>query len=165
MNPIRCWARVAALAILGAAASAQALTNPPIRMAQGVEYMCGGQSGAEARFMQAVAPRWAAALEFAVSRGQPGQFPAEVKVVVRERYTGRLVMEADTGAPFMLARLAPGAYEVDATLAGITLQQPLTVFNGLNAKAVFVWPSNVDFIAAGGLPRPEHQASARTGRD
>lgn len=161
MTPIRFWRPAAALAILGAFTSAQALANPPIRVAQGIEYMCGGKSNAEVTFMETVAPRWAATLEFAVSRGKPGQFPSDVKVVVRERYSGRLVMEAATGAPIMLARLDPGAYEVEATLAGITLQQPLTVFNGLSSKAMFVWPSNVDFAAAMGLPRPEQQASVR----
>jgi hypothetical protein len=83
--------------------------------------------------------------------------------VVRDRYSGRLVMEIATGAPFMLARLEPGAYEVEATLAGITLQQSVTVFNGMGAKAQFVWPSNVDFAAALGLPRAEQQALVRSG--
>lgn len=163
MNPIRFWRPLAALAIFGMAASAQALTNPPIRMTQGIEYMCGGQSKAEAAFMETVSPRWAATLAFAVNRGKPGQFPTDVKVVVRERYSGRPVMEMATGAPMMLARLEPGAYEVEATLAGITLQQPLVVFNGLPSKAVFVWPSNIDFAGAMGLPQAEQQASMRIG--
>ena len=161
MTPTRFWRPAAALAILGVFTSVQALTNPPIRIAQGIEYMCGGKSSAEASFMETVAPRWAATLEFAVSRGKAGQFPSDVKVVVRDRYSGRLVMEAATGAPIMLARLDPGAYQVEATLAGITLQQPLTVFHGQSSRAMFVWPSNVDFAAAMGLPRPEQQASVR----
>jgi hypothetical protein len=163
MNATRISWPVAALALFGALASAHAMTNPPIQVAQGIEYMCGGRSSDEASFMQTVAPRWAAALEFAVSRGKAGEFPMDVKVVVRERYTGRQVMEASTGARFMLARLNPGAYDVEATMGGVTLQQPLTVFNGLSARAAFVWPSNVDFAAAAGLSQPEHQASARTG--
>jgi hypothetical protein len=86
-----------------------------------------------------------------------------VKVTVRERYTGREVMQAATAAPFMLARLDPGAYEIEATMGGVTLQQPLTVFNGASSRAAFVWPSNVDFAAAARLPQPERQASAHTG--
>lgn len=154
---------LAVSAFFGALAPAHALTNPPIQMAQGVEYMCGGKSNAEAAFMQTVAPRWAATLEFGVNRAKPGEFPSDVKVVVRERYTGRQVMEASTDARFMLARLDPGAYEIEATLSGITLLQPLTVFNGFSSRAAFVWPSNVDFAAAAGLPMPERQASARIG--
>jgi hypothetical protein len=157
------WA-VAALACWGAWTSAQALTNPPIRMAQGIEYMCGGKGSAEADFMRTVSPRWAATLEFSVNRARPGEIPDDVKVVVRERYSGRPVMQAATGAPFMLARLNPGAYEIEATLGGLTLQQPLTVFNGMGSRAVFVWPSNVDFAAAAGASAPPvQQAVAHIG--
>ncbi|SDD27917.1 hypothetical protein SAMN05444679_10981 [Variovorax sp. CF079] len=163
MKATRFWWPTVALAFFGAWTSAHALTtNPPIRMAQGIEYMCGGKSSAEAAFMRMVSPRWAATLEFSVNRAKTGEVPADVKVVVRERYSGRPVMEAVSGAPFMLARLDPGAYEVEATLAGITLQQPLIVFNGMASRAAFVWPSNVDFAAATGQLMPEQQAAART---
>jgi hypothetical protein len=158
MNPLRFWRPVAALAFFGVLTSAQALTNPPIRMTQGVEYMCGGASSEEAAFMRTVAPRWAADLEFSVSRTKPGDMPADVKVVVRDRYSKQQVMEVSASTPFVLARLDPGAYEVEATLAGVTLEQPLTVFNGQSARAVFVWPSNIDFAAAAGAP--EQQALA-----
>lgn len=164
MNPTRSWRPIAAVAMLGAISTAHALTNPPIRMAQGIEYMCGGRGSEEAAFMQTVSPRWAATLEFGISRSAPGaRFPSEVQVVVRERYSGREVMQASTGAPYMLARLDPGAYEVEASMGGITLTQPLVVFNGVGARATFIWPSNVDFASAMGLPRPEHQASVHTG--
>ncbi|MEJ7688002.1 MAG: hypothetical protein WKG03_18495 [Telluria sp.] len=164
MNAIRFSGPVAALVLFGASICAQAAANnPPIRMAQGIEYMCGGNGSAEAAFMRTVAPRWAATLEFAVNRGKPGDVPADVKVVVRERYSGKPVMQAMAGAPFMLMRLDPGAYEIEATLAGVTLQQPLVVFIGISSRAAFVWPSNVDFIAAGARPLREHQAAARIG--
>lgn len=162
MNPTRFWQATAALAVFGAMSCAQASTNPPILMAQGIEYMCGGNSGTEAAFMRTVEPRWAAAFEFSVKRAKGGSVPADVKVVVRERYSNRPVLEASADAPFMLARLDPGAYEVEATLAGVTLEQPLTVFNGMSSRAVFVWPSNIDFAAASAV-RPEQQAAARTG--
>jgi len=161
MNAIRFWRPTVAVAwLVGSIGAAHALTNPPIQMAQGVEYMSGGQTPAEAAFMETVSPRWAATLEFGVSRAKAGKFPGDVKITVRERYTGRTVMEVATGAPILVARLAPGAYEVDATLAGITLQEPLVVFNGMNSRAAFVWPSNIDFAGALGLPTAEQQASA-----
>lgn len=164
MNANRFWQSAAVLALLGALTSVQAFTNPPIQVAQGIEYMCGGKSNAEAAFMQTVSPRWAATLEFAISQGRRGDFPGEIQVVVRERYTGRPLMSTSTQAPVMLARLDPGAYEIEATLGGISLRQPLVVFNGMASKAVFVWPSNVDFAAMGGpSPRPERQASVLIG--
>lgn len=166
MKPNRFGWPLAALVFLGAWTAAQALpSNPPILMTQGIEYMCGGKSSDEAAFMRMVSPRWAATLEFSVNRAKPGDVPDDVTVVVRERYTGRPVMEAVAGAPFMLARLDPGAYEVDATLGGVTLRQPLTVFNGVASRAVFVWPSNVDFANAGGPRMAMQQAAARSSSD
>ena len=163
MNANRIGWPLAAWVFLGAWTSAQALpSNPPILMAQGIEYMCGGKGSDEAAFMRMVSPRWAATLEFSVNRAKPGEVPDDVKVVVRERYTGRPIMQAVAGAPFMLARLDAGAYEIEATLAGVTLRQPLTVFNGVASRATFVWPSNVDFANAGGPRMAQQQAAART---
>jgi hypothetical protein len=164
MKAIGAWGPAAAgLLVCGLLTSAQALTNPPIRVVKGIEYMCGGRSPGEAAFMETVSPRWAASLHFAVSRAPNGQFPGDVKVRVLEHYSGNLVMEASTDAPYMLARLDPGNYDIEATLAGVTLKEPLLVFSGLSAKAAFVWPSNIDFAAAMGLPTAEQQASVRAG--
>ena len=154
MNPMRFSRSLAAASVggvalfLGALAPAQAtqnVTNPPIRLAKGgVEYMCGGKGKAEMSFMQTVAPRWAATLEFAVSNGQRGDFTERAQVQVRDKYNGHLVMEALSQGPFMLTRLEPGAYDVDVTLGGLTLTQSITVIAGVPAHALFLWPSNVD---------------------
>jgi len=140
--------------------SAHAATNPPIRMVDGVEYMCGGASKDEARFMQMVAPRWAATLEFALGQTSRGVSPEDVKVLVRSKYTGKQVMEATATGPLMLTRLEPGVYEVEATVGGVTLTQLLTVFNGTTANARFVWPSNIDVPALAGRTVVTQDATA-----
>jgi len=169
MNLMRLRRPMAALVLGGTAAflgamttSAHAFSNPPIQVAQGVEYMCGGANKDEAAFMQMVSPRWAATLEFGVSNGgQKGSFPARAAVQVREKYTGRPVMEAQSQGPYMLARLDPGAYDVNVTLGGLTLTQTLTVIAGAPAHAVFMWPSNFD-MASLLPPAPQTQALAQT---
>jgi len=150
-------------AFFGATLPAHAVSNPPIQVAQGVEYMCGGNSKDEAAFMRMVAPRWSATIELGIN-GNPAQrasFPAQAKVEVRERYTGRPVMEAMSKGPYMLARLDPGAYDVNVTLGGLTLTQSLVVFAGAPSKATFMWPSNFD-MASVLPPQPETQALAQT---
>lgn len=162
MKKSRFWRTTVAWAlgglVLGSGlASAQAFDNPPIRMANGIEFMDGGRSQAEAQFLQTVAPRWAATLEFAVSQGPRGAFPADVAVRVRDKYSGRPVMTAQAHGPFLLARLDPGTYDVEATVDGLTLTQSLTVFGGMASRALFLWPSNV---ALGITPTPALQAVA-----
>lgn len=155
-------ARIAAATALalGTLAGAHAAANPPIRMADGVEYMCGGSDKAEAQFLQMVAPRWAATLEFALGQGSRSGPPSDVQVLVRDRYNGRLVMQTTATGPLMLTRLEPGSYEVEATLGGITLSQQLNVFNGVPATARFVWPSNIDVPPLAGSTMVTQDASA-----
>ncbi|MFT4266789.1 MAG: hypothetical protein QM586_06135 [Xenophilus sp.] len=144
------------------AAAAHAAANPPIRMAsEGVEYMCGGKNQDELAFMERVAPRWAATLEFAVARAPRGQFSEPVQVNVRNRYNGDHVLSARASGPLMLARLEPGTYDVEATLGTLTLKQTLVIGLGAPGRALFLWPSNFD-MAAATLPR---QALAQDSAD
>ena len=156
MNPSRLRQPLAALvlggtAFLGALSSAHAFSNPPIQVAKGgIEYMCGGANKDEAAFMEMVSPRWAATIEFAVNGSKGAQqtgFPAKAAIQVRQKYTGQTVMEVQSQSPVMVARLEPGAYDVDVTLGGLTLTQSLVVIAGVPARAVFVWPSNFDMAS------------------
>ena len=124
-------------AALGLSSAAHAvMANPPIQMApQGVEFMCGGKNKDEIAFMETVAPRWAATFEFAVSRGPRGQFPESVAVKVIDKYSGAEVMQAASNGPFMLARLEPGTYDVQATLGNLTLTQTVNVALGVPGRA------------------------------
>jgi hypothetical protein len=143
-SPVLCLAL-----LIGSATACAAVTanegNPPIRMApQGVEYMCGGSGDAEARFMDMVAPRWAASFQFAVNeQAQRQNRVAGVKLSVRDAYNGYPVLDVRADAPHLLARLAPGRYTVEATLDGLTLIQHLNVVHGGASRALFVWPSNL----------------------
>jgi hypothetical protein len=156
MNPTRLRRPLAALvlggtALLGALSSAQAFSNPPIQVAKGgIEYMCGGANKDEAAFMEMISPRWAATIEFAVNGSQGPQqmgFPAKAAIQVRQKYTGQTVMEVQSQSPYMVARLEPGAYDVNVTLGGLTLTQSLVVIAGVPARAVFLWPSNFDMAS------------------
>lgn len=142
----------AALALVSAsltgALSAQAAYNPPIHMANGVEYMSGGISSDEAALMQVVAPRWPATFEFAVKDGTRSDFAADVAVTVRDASGHAILSKVNAEGPFMVARLDPGRYEVEATLAGLTLKQTIEVHAGSPTRTLFLWPAGTDAIAA-----------------
>lgn len=144
----------AAALMMGTLMPAHALSNPPIQMApQGVEFMCGGQrSAAELAFMERVSPRWGATLEFAVNGADRGSFSAPVQVSMRNKYNGEHVLQAQSDGPLMVARLAPGTYEVQATLGSLTLTQEVIVRLGQPGRTLFLWPSNFD-IASATMPR------------
>ncbi|RYF33075.1 MAG: hypothetical protein EOO26_09385 [Comamonadaceae bacterium] len=157
---------VSALALCSALAAAQTTLIPPtIRMApQGVEYMSGGAAKDEAAFLRMVSPRWGATLEFTLNDKSRAGLPAAARVTVRNPYNGDVVLDVPSSGPLMLARLEPGSYEVDVTLDGLTLTQPLTVLLDRPAHAVFRWPSNVD-MASIAPKAPEHTTAMLAPRE
>ena len=145
MNTDRSWRPMAALA-LGAAAlsvalAAHAVYNPPIHMVNGIEYMGGGATDDEAALMQSIEPRWPASFEFAVKDGKRQVLAADAVLTVRDASGRILLSEIATGGPFLVARLDPGRYEVEASLSGRTLKQEVELLPWQPKRTVFVWPS------------------------
>lgn len=151
MNTNKFWRPMAAVAIgsasLFGALAAHAIYNPPIHMVNGIEYMSGGVSSDEAALMENVSPRWPATFEFAVKDGSRSNFAADVAVTVRDS-SGRVVLgKVMADGPFMVARLEPGRYDVEATLAGQTLKQQVEIHAESPTRTLFVWPAGTNVSA------------------
>ena len=141
------------VALLGAISAYAA--NPPIYMTHGVEYMSGGIGADEAELMQTVSPRWAATFEFAVKDRKGADLAANVHVTVRDKSGTALLDNVVSGGPYMVARLEPGQYEVEAQLGGQSLKQPLQIMAGAPAKATFLFPAGTAIapsVTAAALP-------------
>ena len=138
--------------LFGALSTAQATVNPPIYMAHGVEYMSGGIGSDEAQLMETVSPRWPATFEFAIKDHKGADFAANVHVTVRDSSGAALLDNVVSGGPFMVARLDPGNYEVEARIGSQVLKQELHVLQGAPTKATFVWPAGTDMASAGTRP-------------
>ncbi|MDQ0573223.1 hypothetical protein QFZ42_005057 [Variovorax paradoxus] len=136
-------------ALLAALSPAHSAINPPIHMTHGIEYMSGGIGSDEAELMETVAPRWPATFEFAIKDHKGADFAAGVHVTVRSSNGTALLDDVVSGGPFMVARLDPGTYEVEARLLGNTLKQTLHVLPGAPARVAFVWPAGTDMASAG----------------
>lgn len=131
-----------ALAVFGiGAATAQAASPlPPLHKSGAVEYLIGGIGQDEARAIEGEALHWPLTLEFAVKDKKRADFAADVKVLVRDA-KGHTALELTAAGPFLLARLAPGRYSIEASFAGKALHEQAIVKQGHPAKAVFLWPA------------------------
>lgn len=138
-----------AVLLAALSSSAHATVNPPIRMTHGIEYMSGGIGSDEAKLMETVAPRWPATFEFAIKDHAGAEFASDVRVTVRDSHGTVLLDNVESAGPFMVARLDPGIYEVEARLRGNTLKQTLQVRPGAPARMAFVWPAGTDMASAG----------------
>ena len=132
-------AALGALTMASAFAQAAAAL-PPVHKSGQIEYLSGGIGRDEATAIESASRQWPLTLEFAVKDRQRADFAADVKVIVRDA-KGHAALQTTADGPFLLAKLAPGHYAVDATLAGKTLHENVLVKHGQPAKAVFVWPT------------------------
>ena len=129
-----------AAVLCGAALFSSAQGLPAVQRSGSVEYVSGGIGKDESTAMQAAAAQWPLALEFAVTGAERAQFASDVQVAVRDS-AGRVVLDAVSDGPFLLARIAPGAYSVEATLQGRVQRRQVTLRQGASAKVMFSWPA------------------------
>lgn len=110
-------ARALALAMMlapGAALAQDLPIDTPVTVG-GVETVCTG-IGLDARSD----PRWAAySLKIEIA-GPGGGYLADEQVILHK--DGRPLLTAACGAPWLLFRLAPGLYEVEAVIGGETVK-------------------------------------------
>ena len=125
---------------MGSTAAQAASPLPPVHKSGAVEYLSGGIGQDEARAIEGEAKHWPLTLEFAVKDKRRAEFAADVKVLVRDAM-GHTALELTAGAPFLLAKLAPGNYSIEASFAGKTLHEKALVEPGHPAKALFLWPA------------------------
>jgi len=126
---------VTSLAYLSPATGAEVM---PAEVTQGkVSYVTGG-IGADAvtAFKQAAA-KYPLELLFAQKAIPNDVYLAGVKVIVRQ--SGKVVLDAESGGPFLLANLPSGNYQIEATSEGVTRQQAVEVRAGVHQRVVFVW--------------------------
>ena len=137
-----CTGAVLALAAMGAQA---AVYNPPIHISHGIEYMSGGIGSDEAELMRVVEPRWPAVYEFSVKDGKGAAFAADVVLTVRDAQGHVVLDQVHSAGPYLMARLDPGRYTVEAVLAGRKIQREISVRGaGTSVKSVFEWPQATD---------------------
>jgi len=126
---------VTSMAYLSPAMGAESL---PDEVKQGsVRYVTGGiGADATAAFKQA-ATKYPLELLFAQKAVPNDVYLAGVKVTVRQ--SGKVMLDAESSGPFLLAHLPPGKYQIEAVSEGVTKQQTVDLQAGKHQRVVFVW--------------------------
>lgn len=110
----------------------------PAEVKQGsVRYVTGGVGADAAAAFKQAAAKYPLELLFAQKAAPNDVYLAGVKVTVRQ--SGKVLLNADSGGPFLLAHLPPGKYQVEASSEGVTKQQTVDIQPGRHQRVVFVW--------------------------
>lgn len=103
-----------------------------------VRYATGGIGADEVAAFKAAAPRYPLELLFAQNASPHDVYLADVQVTVRGS-SGQVVLDTVSGGPFLLAKLPPGRYRIEADNGGVVKQQTVEVSAGQHRRVVFVW--------------------------
>jgi hypothetical protein len=131
------WTGVGAITLL-LAASAWGQGLPPEQRVGEVSFVTGGASESELVAFRQASSRYPLAIEVRrTSSGRPGPTTgAQVAVMSR---SGEEVISTRSDGPFVLARVPPGDYVVQAELNGRVLSQEVVVTGTGTARAVITF--------------------------
>ncbi|HEX6703486.1 MAG TPA: carboxypeptidase regulatory-like domain-containing protein [Albitalea sp.] len=130
------WAIFPAAAVLASAAAlAQTGALPPEQRAGEVGYVTGGVGDDEATAFKQAAPAYPLTIEVVRNQAGRNEYTNGAQVQITRR-SGDVLLSARAEGPFMLVRLPPGDYRVEATLNGRTLAKDVSVSGNGSARAV-----------------------------
>ena len=133
---IRCMA-VATLLTFAYIGTAQA-ELPETQHYGNVEYLTGGFGLDESTALKTAMPDYPLALTFAARNGSQSAYVSQVQVVVRDQYD-TTILNVESEGPFLLARLAPGTYQIHVTYKNQTQSRPVTVSDTKSTRMLFEW--------------------------
>ena len=133
-----------ALALASAGVFAAVGVLPPERQAGNVTYVTGGVAQDQSEAFKLARSSYPLSIELVQKSGGKNEFTADAQVQVSDS-AGNVVLNAKAEGPFMLVRVAPGTYRVQATLNGRTVEaKPVTVGAKGGAQAMLVFPVKTD---------------------
>jgi len=98
---------------------------PRVQSAQGVDYLNGGAGLDEAGYMKARAGEFP--LQFIFS-GRGGEYGVADRVTLRKG--GEQIVSIPDAGPYLMVKVPPGRYTVEAVFDGVAEQRSVAVGNG-----------------------------------
>ncbi len=129
---------VAAMSLAQPAFSADASALPAEITQGSVRYVSGGVGENSAAAFKQAAAKYPLELLFAQKASPNDVYLADVKVIVRDR-AGKVVLDAVSEGPYLLATMPSGQYQVEATYEGVTKTQAVDIVSGKHRRVVMVW--------------------------
>ena len=128
------------LSLLSPGAMADESDLPEVKTQGQVSYLSGGIGSDETAAIKAASKTYALTLLFATTGGgERGAFLASVPVKITNA-AGATVLDVTTEGPYLLANLAPGRYNVVATLDGVERKISVTLKSGAPQQKNLTWP-------------------------
>ncbi len=137
----RRWMTGAMASALCTATGAWAATStslPPEQTQGTVTYLTGGIGNKQASAIKHAAPKYALELEFLQNKKVPAASMTSVPISIKD-HTGKVILDARSDGPFLLAKLPNGQYTITAQNAGKTETRKVNIEHGKHKTVMFDW--------------------------
>jgi hypothetical protein len=128
----------AAAVLAAAGAVAQTAALPPEQRVGDIAFVTGGVGDDESTVFKLAAPAYPLTVELVRNQGGRNEYTNGAQVQITKR-SGDVVLSTRAEGPFMLVRLPPGDYRVEATLNGRTLAKDVSVTGNGSARAMLAF--------------------------
>lgn len=123
--------------VVSLSSATDAMAAVEVRQQGAVLFVSGGVGEEERQEIMKLTPDYPLELLFA-TRGSRNEYLANVNVQIRDK-DGKVVLDAVSQGPFLLAKVAPGRYTISADNDGAIKQQTVQVKGARLRRVVFVW--------------------------
>ena len=119
-------------------------TLPPEKHEGNVSYVSGGVPDEQLPAIKQARRDYPLVIELYQKAGAKSEFTSGAQVRLTDK-TGKVVLDDRSEGPFMLVKVPPGHYRVQATLNGKTVAaKSVSVASSGSQRAVFVFPQGTD---------------------
>ncbi|MEO5654410.1 MAG: hypothetical protein ABIR00_00280 [Nitrosospira sp.] len=116
-------------------------TSLPATQTQGeIAFLSGGIGEDESVAIKKEATSWPLTLELAQTGVSRAEYISDVPVTITNE-SGKIVLDTVAEGPFLLVKLPPGKYSLDATYQSRKLYRQLDIHKGQYKKLILVWPA------------------------
>jgi hypothetical protein len=113
---------------------------PPVQSQGQTEYLTGGIGADESEAILREARSWPLVLELAQSSPARAAYISDVRVTIKDG-SGTMILDTVTEGPFLLVRLVPGKYSIDASYESKTLHHDVSIGKGGSNRIMLLWPA------------------------
>jgi hypothetical protein len=124
----------------GSDSSSTPAALPPVQSQGQTEYLTGGIGADESEAILQQARSWPLVLELAQSGPARAAYISDVRVTIKDG-SGTMILDTVTEGPFLLVRLVPGKYSIDASYESKTLHRDVSIGKGGSNKIMLLWPA------------------------
>jgi len=116
------------------------VTLPSVQSQGQTEFITGGIGKDESDAILRAAKSWPLTLELAQAAAPRAEYISDVQITIKNK-SGHTVLDTNAEGPYVLVKLPPGKYSLDATYESKTLHRDVTLERGRHRTLTLMWPA------------------------